>query len=394
MDIGLSRAFLIVLDSLGCGGAPDAEAFGDAGSNTLGHILKERNGTLHVPNLAGLGLGEALEHSSGLPSPWPKPSNGGWAVAREISKGKDTPSGHWELAGVPVPWDWHYFQNETPAFPTKIIKSIAEFVGGSLANCHASGIEVIDVFADQHLKTGFPICYTSVDSVFQIAAHEDAFGLQRLYDLCSKMAPMLHEMKVGRVIARPFVGNAEQGFQRTLNRKDFSIDPPSPTLCDWVTDAGRSVFGIGKIGDIFSMRGITSCQKGSDQQLMKHLADRIENALEGSLTFANFVEFDSLYGHRRDPEGYARALEWFDNEIGAILKKARPDDLIVFTADHGNDPTWPGTDHTREQVPVLIHHKKMKKEIGTIGNIQFQDVAASVAAHLRIPARGSGRNFL
>jgi len=329
-----------------------------------------------------------------LPSPWPKPRHGGWAVAREISKGKDTPSGHWELAGVPVPWDWHYFQNETPAFPTKIIQSVAEFVGGSLANCHASGIEVIDVFADQHLKTGFPICYTSVDSVFQIAAHEDTFGLQRLYDLCSKMAPMLHEMKVGRVIARPFVGNAEQGFQRTLNRKDFSIDPPSPTLCDWVTDAGRSVFGIGKIGDIFSMRGITSCQKGSDQQLMKHLDDRMENALEGSLTFANFVEFDSLYGHRRDPEGYAKALEWFDYEIGTILKKARPNDLIVFTADHGNDPTWPGTDHTREQVPVLIYYKKMKTEIGTIGDIQFQDVAASVAAHLRIPARGSGRNFL
>ena len=394
MDIGLSRAFLIVLDSLGCGGAPDAEAFGDAGSNTLGHILKERNGTLNMPNLAGLGLGEALEHSSGLPSPWPKPKHGGWAVARETSKGKDTPSGHWELAGVPVPWDWHYFQNKTPAFPPEILESIIEFVGGSLANCHASGTEVIDLFADQHLKTGFPICYTSVDSVFQIAAHENTFGLQRLYDLCSKMAPMLHEMKVGRVIARPFVGNAEQGFRRTINRKDFSIEPPSATLCDWVTEAGRSVFGIGKIGDIFSMRGITSCQKGSDQQLMKHLADRIENALEGSLTFANFVEFDSLYGHRRDPEGYAKALEWFDCQIGTILKKARLDDLIVFTADHGNDPTWPGTDHTREQVPVLIHHKKMKKEIGTIGNIQFQDVAASVAAHLRIPARGSGRNFL
>ena len=394
MDVRLSRAFLIVLDSFGCGGAPDAGTFGDRGANTLGHILKMRNGSLHMPNLAGLGLGSALEHSSGINSPWLEPKVGGWAVAREISKGKDTPSGHWELAGVPVPWDWHYFPDSNPAFPSEIISFVDEFAGGSLANCHASGIAVIDAYARQHLETGFPICYTSVDSVFQIAAHEETFGLQRLYELCLEIAPILHKMKVGRVIARPFIGDADKGFQRTLNRKDFAIDPPSATLCDWVIEAGGIVYGIGKIGDIFSMRGITSCQKGSDQQLMKYLKDRMHNAQEGSLTFANFVEFDSLYGHRRDPEGYAKALEWFDYKIGTILMKARPDDLIIFTADHGNDPTWPGSDHTREQVPVLIQHRKFEEQVGAIGSIQFQDVAASVAAHLGLSSRGAGRSFL
>ncbi len=207
-------------------------------------------------NMAGLGLGEDLTHSSGLASPWPDPTHGAWAVAREISNGKDTPSGHWELAGVPVPWDWHYFLNENPAFPPYVMATVAQFAGGSLANCHASGLPVIEAFGAEHMRSGLPICYTSVDSVFQIAAHEERFGLQRLYDLCQNLAPVLHEMKVGRVIARPFIGSVEAGFQRTLNHKDFAIDPPSPTLCDWVQDAGRDVHAIGKIGDIFSMHGI------------------------------------------------------------------------------------------------------------------------------------------
>ena len=275
----MSRAFLIVLDSLGCGGAPDAEAFGDAGANTLGHIIAARQGFLKMPNLAALGLGAALTHSSGLASPWPVPTHGAWAVAREISNGKDTPSGHWELAGVPVPWDWHYFLNENPAFPPYVMATVAQFAGGSLANCHASGLPVIEAFGAEHMRSGLPICYTSVDSVFQIAAHEERFGLQRLYDLCQNLAPVLHEMKVGRVIARPFIGSVEAGFQRTLNRKDFAIDPPSPTLCDWVQDAGRDVHAIGKIGDIFSMHGITRCRKGTDSDLMVHLADDMRLSL-------------------------------------------------------------------------------------------------------------------
>ena len=187
--------------------------------------------------------------------------------------------------------------------------TVAQFAGGSLANCHASGLPVIEAFGAEHMRSGLPICYTSVDSVFQIAAHEERFGLQRLYDLCQNLAPVLHEMKVGRVIARPFIGSVEAGFQRTLNRKDFAIDPPSPTLCDWVQDAGRDVQAIGKIGDIFSMHGITRCRKGTDSDLMVHLADDMRNAPEGSLTFANFVEFDTLFGHQRNPEGYAQGLE-------------------------------------------------------------------------------------
>lgn len=390
----MSRAFLIVLDSLGCGGAPDAEAFGDAGANTLGHIIAARQGFLKMPNLAALGLGAALTHSSGLASPWPVPTHGAWAVAREISNGKDTPSGHWELAGVPVPWDWHYFLNENPAFPPYVMATVAQFAGGSLANCHASGLPVIEAFGAEHMRSGLPICYTSVDSVFQIAAHEERFGLQRLYDLCQNLAPVLHEMKVGRVIARPFIGSVEAGFQRTLNRKDFAIDPPSPTLCDWVQDAGRDVQAIGKIGDIFSMHGITRCRKGTDSDLMVHLADDMRNAPEGSLTFANFVEFDTLFGHPRNPEGYAQALEWFDAEIGSVLAQSRPDDLVIFTADHGNDPTWRGSDHTREQVPVLVHCQNLSVKDRALGNIQFQDVAATVAQHLAVPALGDGRSFL
>ena len=390
----MSRAFLIVLDSLGCGGAPDATAFGDAGANTLGHIIDARRGALKMPNLAALGLGAALTHSSGFPSPWPDPTQGAWAVAREISNGKDTPSGHWELAGVPVPWNWHYFPNETPAFPPNIMAALAQFAGGSLANCHASGLQVIEAFGAQHINLGLPICYTSADSVFQIAAHEDCFGLQRLYDLCQNLAPILHEMRVGRVIARPFVGSVEAGFERTLNRKDFSMDPPSATLCDWVQNAGRHVHCIGKIGDIFSMKGITHCRKGSDAELMEHLVDEVQNAPEGSLTFANFVEFDSLYGHRRDPEGYARALEWFDAAIGPILAQTRSDDLVIFTADHGNDPTWRGSDHTREQVPVLVHCQNLSQRVRARGTIRFQDVAATLAEHLNVPVSGEGRSFL
>ncbi|MGB0797729.1 MAG: phosphopentomutase [Planktomarina sp.] len=386
----MSRAFLIVLDSVGCGGAPDAAAFGDQGANTLGHILQHRQGRLHLPNLASMGLGAAMTHATGISTPWAAPDKGGWAVATEVSMGKDTPSGHWELAGVPVPWDWHYFPKQEPAFSQDILDVVADFAGGSLGNCHSGGIAAINRFGADHLRTGFPICYTSVDSVFQIAAHEGSFGLDRLYDLCKTLAPMLHAMKVGRVIARPFVGAVEEGFERTINRKDFAIPPPAPTLCEWLTAAGRTVHGIGKIGDIFSMQGITRCRKGTDATLMEYLADEVANAPDGSLTFANFVEFDSLFGHLRNPEGYAKALEWFDDAIGPILARARPDDLFVFTADHGNDPTWPGSDHTRERVPVLVHGR----DLGQIGDVGFQDVAASVAHHLGVMAQGKGRSFL
>ncbi|WP_171170329.1 phosphopentomutase [Ruegeria sp. HKCCA0370] len=403
----MSRAFLVVMDSVGIGGAPDADRFfnggvPDSGANTLAHIAQAcaegraedgRSGPLNLPNLDALGLGAAARLASGDATPGlnAKP-NGLWGYAREHSPGKDTPSGHWELAGLPVPWDWHYFPDTVPAFPADLSRAAAQAAGteGILGDCHASGTAIIAELGAEHMRTGWPICYTSADSVFQIAAHEESFGLDRLLNMCRALAPRLHEMKVGRVIARPFVGSPEAGFERTANRKDFAILPPAPVLTNWVQDAGRKVHAVGKIGDIFSMQGIDTLRKGSDAELMLHLSDLVDDAEEGSLTFANFVEFDSLYGHRRDISGYARALEWFDHEIGKILARLRPGDLLVLTADHGNDPSWTGTDHTREQVPVLISGSGT----GQIGKVDFADIAASIAHHLNIQAQGPGRNFL
>ncbi len=404
----MSRAFVVVMDSVGIGGAPDAAVFfngdiPDTGANTVAHIAQAcsegraeigRSGLLHLPNLDALGLGAALRLASGDAAPGLDAitPSGLWGCACESSRGKDTPSGHWELAGLPVPWDWHYFPDTDPAFPPEVTEAAAQAAGteGILGNCHASGTEILVRLGPEHLRTGWPICYTSADSVFQIAAHEDAFGLDRLLDMCRAMAPMLHAMKVGRVIARPFVGSVAEGFTRTANRRDFAIAPPAPVLTNWAQDEGRAVHGVGKIGDIFSMSGIDTVVKGSDAELMGHLARLVKTAEEGSLTFANFVEFDSLYGHRRDISGYARALEWFDREIGHVLQDLRAGDMLLLTADHGNDPSWTGTDHTREQVPVLI----AGLGAGEIGQVAFADVAASVADHLGIPAQGPGRSFL
>jgi phosphopentomutase len=395
----MARAFVIVMDSVGCGGAPDAAEFGDAGSNTLGHIAAKcakgradigRSGPLKMPHLDGLGLQGAMALAQGIAMNGIV--QGRWGCATEISRGKDTPSGHWELAGVPVPWDWTYFPDRVPAFPGDLVALVCQLAGtdGILGNCHASGVPIIAEHCEAHLRTGWPICYTSADSVFQIAAHEEVFGLDRLLKLCADLAPHLHAMKVGRVIARPFTGTPGN-FKRTANRHDYAIAPPAPTLLDWVSGAGRATHAVGKIGDIFSMRGIGTLHKGkSDADLFDHLDRLGRDAEEGSLTFANFVEFDSLYGHPRDVAGYARALEWFDARAGAFLARLRPGDLAIFTADHGNDPTWRGTDHTRERVPVLC----AGVGAGSIGHVAFVDVAASVAAHLGVPSLGPGRSFL
>jgi len=253
-----------------------------------------------------------------------------------------------------TPWDWHYFPDAEPAFPADITARVSAFCGtdGVLGNRHASGTQIIEELGAQHMQTGQPICYTSADSVFQIAAHEERFGLQKLLDLCRHMAPMLHAMKVGRVIARPFVGGEKTGFTRTKNRRDFAIETPAPTLLDWAKADGRDTYAIGKIGDIFSGRGIDETRKGEDAELMTHLHDLVLNAAEGSFTFANFVQFD--------------------------------------TADHGNDPTWRGTDHTREQVPVI----GIGAGARDIGVVDFVDVAASVADHLGLSECGPGRSFL
>ncbi len=402
----MTRAFLVVLDSVGCGGAPDADAFfndgrPDTGANTLAHIAQacaagqaeeERTGPLNLPNLDRLGLGAAARLASGAETPGLEArAEGAWGAATEISPGKDTPSGHWELAGVPVPWDWHTFPNTHPAFPDTLVDEVCQRAGtsGILGNRHSSGTVILDEEGARHIETGWPICYTSADSVFQIAAHEEHFGLDRLLSLCRAIAPTLHAMKVGRVIARPFVGGPGT-FERTANRRDFAIAPPSPTLCDWAQGAGRKVHGIGKIGDIFSMQGIDDVRKGTDADLMSHLKDALDGAEEGSLTFANFVEFDSKYGHRRDVSGYARALEWFDSEMPDLLSRLRAGDLLLFTADHGNDPTWSGTDHTRERVPVVAAGLGPR----AFGQIAFADVAATIAEHLGVASLGPGRSAL
>ncbi len=401
----MPRAILVVLDSAGCGGAPDAADFGDEGANTIGHIAQEcasgrasegRSGPLNMPVLDGLGLGAAVELASGLTAEgMGRTPTGIWGAATEVSIGKDTPSGHWELAGVPVPWDWHYFPNTDPAFPPEVLEAAARFAGtgGTLANVHSSGIPVIQKFGPEHMKTGWPICYTSVDSVFQIAAHEEVFGLQRLYDLCKAMATILHPMRVGRVIARPFVGDAETGFHRTAHRKDFAMQPPEPTLLDRVQAAGGEVHAVGKIYDIFSGNGITRAYKGKgDAGLFEHLVALTRTAPDNSLIFANFVDFDTLFGHQRDVSGYARALEWFDSQVPRVLAELRPDDLIFFTADHGNDPTWAGTDHTRERVPVV---GKLAGQSGRkIGQIGFADVGETLAKHLGLAPGKHGKSFL
>ncbi|WP_138470999.1 phosphopentomutase [Poseidonocella sp. HB161398] len=398
----MTRAVLVVMDSVGCGGAPDAEAYGDLGSDTLGHIAAAcvagaaedgRSGPLALPNLARLGLGEAMRLATGAAAAgtdhWPAPDPAAfWAAATETSKGKDTPSGHWELAGLPVPFDWTYYPDADPSFPPEDLALVREIAGveGTLCNRHGSGTEVLERYGAEHMRTGWPICYTSVDSVFQIAAHEESFGLGRLLDLCERLAPHLHEKRVGRVIARPFLGSPGTGFARTTNRRDYALTPPGPTLCNWAEDAGREVRAVGKIRDIFAGSGISSVRKGSDAELMEHLLAEIREAPEGSLVFANFVEFDSLWGHRRNVAGYARALEWFDAQLPRLLAALRPDDLILFTADHGNDPTWPGTDHTRERVPVL----GTGLAPGGRGLCAFADVAATVACHLGLPETGPG----
>ena len=402
----MSRAFLVVMDSVGIGGAPDAEAYfndgtPDTGANTVLHIAQAcaegradegRSGPLHLPTLDALGLGTAVMLASGEEAPGlGTDPQGLWGAATEISQGKDTPSGHWELSGLPVPWDWHYFPDERPAFPDHLTRLVTELAGtdGILGNCHGSGTVMIEQLGEEHIRTGKPICYTSADSVFQIAAHEEHFGLDRLLNLCADLAPHLHEMRVGRVIARPFTGEPGS-FKRTQNRRDYAVRPPQPVLTNWVQKAGGRTIAIGKIGDIFSMEGIDELHKGEDATLMQHLATQVDSAPDGALVFANFVEFDSLYGHRRDVAGYARQLEWFDAGLANILPKLRDGDLLIVTADHGNDPSWAGTDHTRERVPVL------GAGIGprNIGRVAFADVAESIAAHLGAESTGPGVSFL
>lgn len=405
----MPRAILCLLDSFGIGGAPDAADFGDEGADTLGHIAEAcasgkgdvaglRSGPLHLPNLDALGLGAAAELSTGrVPKGLTnQPKGGRWGVGREVSIGKDTPSGHWEIAGVPVPFEWGYFPDTNPAFPPDLLQMIYVAAGleGSLANTHASGTKVIDDFGMESLRTGKPIFYTSVDSVFQIAAHETEFGLERLYALCQTVFEFTAPMRIGRVIARPFVGEDVASFRRTGNRRDFAIDPPEETLLDRAKAAGRQVFAIGKVSDIYAGRGVTHKIKASGNMvLFDRTLEALDMATDGGLIFTNFVDFDTEFGHRRDPGGYAGALEAFDRRLPELIAKLRDDDLLVITADHGNDPTWRGTDHTREQVPILLFSRRLSG--GSIGlRPVLSDIGETIAAWLGLAPGPHGTSAL
>ena len=405
----MPRAILCLLDSFGIGGAPDAADFGDEGADTLGHIAQAcadgrgdiegvRSGPLYLPNLDGLGLGAAAELSTGTVPPGlsSTPLGGRWGVGREVSIGKDTPSGHWEIAGVPVPFSWGYFSDERPAFPKDLLEKIYAETGleGSLANTHASGTKVIEDFGEESLRTGKPIFYTSVDSVFQIAAHETHFGLDRLYALCETVFAHTAPMKIGRVIARPFVGETAQSFKRTGNRRDFAIAPPEDTILDRLKAAGRQTFAIGKVSDIYAGRGVTHKIKASGNMvLFDRTLEAMDMAADGALIFTNFVDFDTEYGHRRDPAGYANELEKFDRRMPELIARLRDDDLLVITADHGNDPTWRGTDHTREQVPILLYSRSLQK--GSIGlRPVLSDIGETIAHWLGIAPGRHGTSAL
>ena len=386
----MARAFLLILDSFGIGGAPDAASFGDEGANTLGHICDRM--TLRVPHMASLGLGLAAELSTGRNPLASHPLIGQYGVAREVSRGKDTITGHWEIAGVPLAFDWGYFPHSVPAFPPALIDGIVKGakLPGLLALCHASGTQVIEDFGEEHVRTGKPIAYTSADSVLQIAAHEQHFGLERLYDVCRVARELTYQMNIGRVIARPFLGEKPGEFHRTGHRKDFAVTPPSPTLLKVLSDAGRDVISVGKIGDIYAHVGTGREIKvaGNPAFLATTLAN-MEGLGDGGFLMTNFVDFDTEFGHRRDPVGYGKLLEAFDAELPRIFAKLKRGDLLILTADHGNDPTWEGTDHTREQIPVMSYMRGMTP--GSFGlRKSFADIGQTIARHLGVGPLGAG----
>lgn len=404
----MTRAFILLLDSVGIGALPDADKFGDVGANTLRHIAEFchegkcdkdglRKGPLHLPNLVRFGLNAAITECNGRPieelDGAPK-IEGKYGYAKELSFGKDTPSGHWEIAGQPVLFDWGYFR-DTPSFPEKLVD---EFVRraklpGVLGNKASSGTVIIEELGDESVRTGKPIIYTSADSVFQIAAHEEAFGLERLYEICKIARELVDEYNIGRVIARPFTG-ATGNYTRTKNRHDYSVPPHAPTLLDNLKNAGGEVIAIGKIGDIFAHQGITKEVPPSSglMDLFDATLAEAKAAPDNSLIFTNFVDFDMLFGHRRDIAGYAHALEEWDTRLPELEKLLRPGDIVIITADHGCDPTFEGTDHTREYIPVLAFGPEV--EPGSIGmRKSFADIGQTLAKHFNLQPFKHGEAF-
>jgi phosphopentomutase len=416
----MKRTIILLLDSFGIGGAEDAckfrdvtpegRPFNDDGANTLGNIAafcaaglaeEGRSGPLKLPRLNALGLGFAAKESCGGCYPEGLDDDvtpvGAYGYASEVSTGKATSSGHWEMMGAPVTFKWGYFKKKTDSFPPELLEAFIKETGvpGVLGNCQASGTEIIKKYGLEHMRTGKPIVYTSADSVFQIAAHEETFGLKRLYEVCEIARKLVDRYNIARVIARPFVGDAPENFRRTANRHDYSVEPPAETLLDRMKKAGGEVVSVGKIKDIFAGRGITKAYKGSD---IEGLFDATLQAMEEApadreaIIFTNFVNFDADYGHRRNISGYAAALEYFDGRLPEIYERLGDEDIVVVTADHGCDPTWWGTDHTREHIPVLFYGKRVKPV--NIGHrYTFADIGQTIASHHGLPPLLVGKSF-
>ena len=393
----MARAIVLLFDSFGVGAADDAEKYGDQGANTLSHIAEQCSP--HLPNLTRLGLNGAGRTSTGVDVPGLDASveiQAKYGCAQELSFGKDTPSGHWEIAGVPVLFDWGYFPPEYPSFPQELLDAFIEQgkLPGVLGNRHASGTQIIDELGLEHMATGKPIVYTSADSVFQIAAHEQTFGLPRLYELSDIARKLVDDYNIGRVIARPFIGTEPGNFQRTANRRDISVAPPAPTLFDHVIDAGREVIAIGKTADIFAHQGISHTIKADGNlALFDATVEAMREHPDAALIFTNFVDFDSKFGHRRNVQGYADALAALDARLPELERLMTDNDIAIITADHGCDPTWPGSDHTREHIPVMVFGPKVAP--GPIGKREtFADIGQSIATHLQVTPLKTGSSFL
>ena len=399
----MGRAIIAVLDSFGVGATADAEKFGDQGADTFGHIAEVRAksdaGPLQLPNLASLGLFHAGRDSTGTFAPGADESVeivGAYGFAEELSSGKDTPSGHWEIAGVPVLFDWGYFTKKTDTFPAELLDQLIEKAGlpGVLGNCHASGTTIIAELGDEHVRTGKPIVYASADSVFQIACHEEAFGLDKLYELCDIARELVDEYEIGRVIARPFIGTDAESYVRTGNRRDLTTPPHAETLLDKLVADGGEVISVGKISDIYAHQGISRKVKANgNAALFDATLAALRTAGDRSIVFTNFVDFDMLYGHRRDVAGYAAALEYFDQRLPELLELMQDDDILVLCADHGCDPTWEGSDHTREHIPVLVYGAGVKA--GPLGKREsFADIGQSLANFFGLAPMEYGTSFL
>ncbi|MBQ8677454.1 MAG: phosphopentomutase [Alphaproteobacteria bacterium] len=397
----MSRAIILMMDSFGIGGAPDAEKFNNVGANTFAHIAQNYP-SLQIPNLLSLGLAEACEQASGekfsfTPQATPQiniPHTFGHM--KEISRDKDTVSGHWEMAGLPNLTGWGHFKPDYPSFPQELIKNICREarLGAILGNKAASGTVIIQELGEEHIRSGYPIFYTSADSNMQIAAHEKYFGLEKLYALCEIAYKYVKPYNIGRIIARPFIGEKAGSFTRTTNRRDYTAQPFGNTLLDDIKAQGGHVWAIGAINDIFAHRGIT---KEIHTAELSHLWDAtieaVKQAPDFSLIFTNFEDFDMLYGHRRNVAGYAQALEYFDKRLPELLPHLKDDDLVFITADHGNDPTYQGTDHTREQVPVIVFGFQAPTQALGLRNT-YADLGQSVAKHLGISPLPYGETFL